>query len=119
MIIVFISGLSVGYGLAYTNNVLDIINAVFGWDNSAALYDSLYSSIFALGAAVGCSSAGKLIQYGRRRAHFIAGGIGIVGVGLQCFETLPTLFIGRLIYGFTTGLVSVATTRMVDEYVPL
>jgi MFS family permease len=29
------------------------------------------------------------------------------------------LFIGRFIFGFATGVLSVATNRMVDEYIPL
>ena len=31
MLIVITSGVSVGYGLAYTNNTMPVINAVYGW----------------------------------------------------------------------------------------
>lgn len=31
MTIIFSSGISVGYGLAYTNNSMPVINAVYGW----------------------------------------------------------------------------------------
>jgi MFS family permease len=82
MILVTISGIVCGYGLAYTNNVIAVLNAVFGWETNSqqTINDSLYSAIFPLGAGVGATVAGKLVQYGRRNAHFIACAIGIVGV---------------------------------------
>lgn len=63
MTIVFISGIVCGYGLAYTNNVIPILNAVFGWDTASeqTKWDSLYSAIFPLGAGVGATIAGRLV----------------------------------------------------------
>lgn len=121
MMVIFCSGISCGYGLAYTNNTMPVINAIYGWDDDASRYkwDSLIGCIFTLGAGIGATSAGKIIQSGRRRAHFIACAIGTIGCAVQCIETLPTLFIGRVLYGFASGILSVASNRMVDEYVPL
>ena len=68
MSVVVASGTAVGYGLAYTNNATPVINAIYNWetDKSKALWDSIYSSIFVLGAGIGCSSGGKIIKSGRR-----------------------------------------------------
>ena len=63
MSVVFVSGISVGYGLAYSNNSMPVINAIYGWDSSKdqAKWDSLYGSVFPLGAGIGCSYSGKFI----------------------------------------------------------
>ena len=84
MMIMVVSGVSSGYGLAYTNNTMPIINSIYGWSSSSATawYDSLIGSSFALGAAIGANAAGHLIQRGRRRAHFVACAIGILGAGI-------------------------------------
>lgn len=72
-----------------------------------------------LGAGIGATTAGKIVQRGRRQAHFIACTIGIIGCGLQMVQTVPTLLVGRTLYGYAGGILSVASNRMVDEYVPL
>ena len=43
----------------------------------------------------------------------------MIGTTTQCFENIPCLFIGRFIYGLASGILSVASPRMVDEYVPI
>jgi MFS family permease len=63
MMVIFCSGISCGYGLAYTNNTMPVINAIYGWDDDASKYkwDSLIGCIFTLGAGIGATSAGKII----------------------------------------------------------
>ena len=45
--------------------------------------------------------------------------IGIVGCGLTMIKSITLLCVGRVIYGYAGGIISVAANRMVDEYVPL
>jgi len=45
--------------------------------------------------------------------------IGIVGCGLTMIKSVTLLCVGRVIYGYAGGIISVAANRMVDEYVPL
>ena len=63
MSVVLVSGISVGYGLAYSNNTMPVINAIYGWETQKeqATWDSLYGSMYALGAGIGCSYSGKFI----------------------------------------------------------
>lgn len=84
MTIIFVSGISCGYGLAYTNNTMPVINAIYGWSDGSeqTKWDSLIGCFFTLGAGIGASTGGKICQWGRRRAHFLACAIGIVGCTL-------------------------------------
>ena len=86
MTLVTISGIIVGYGLAYTNNAIPVLNAIFGWDTEQeiALNDALISTAFSLGAAVGASTGGYFIGKGRRLTMFIAIFVGIFGCAVQC-----------------------------------
>ena len=84
MCFIFTSGIATGYGLAYTNSALPVINQVFGWttQNQQTLWDSIVSCTFVLGAGIGASTGGSIVQRGRRNAHFIACGLGICGCAL-------------------------------------
>jgi hypothetical protein len=63
MLIIFVSGIATGYGLAYTNNSMPVINAVYNWDinGTTVVWDSVVGCMFTLGAGVGCSIAGKIV----------------------------------------------------------
>lgn len=63
MSIIICIGITCGYGLAYTNNTMPVINAIYNWDTEGktAGWDSLVGCIFTLGAGIGASFAGKLI----------------------------------------------------------
>ena len=45
--------------------------------------------------------------------------VGITGVSLTLVFNICFLICGRLIYGFAAGVLSVATPRMIEEYVPM
>jgi len=64
MAVIFSSGISCGYGLAYTNNSMPVINAIFGWntDKQQSKWDSLFGCIFTLGACFGSNIAGRIIR---------------------------------------------------------
>jgi len=74
------------------------------------------SAVF--GICVGAASGGRFVSYGRRRLLIIAAFIGIPGVALTLYLNLYTLLAGRVIFGLSCGLMTVAGPRMVEEYVP-
>ena len=67
---------------------------------------------------IGAVLAGKMIQMGRRATHLVCIVIGIIGVGVTLIPKFYFLIFGRLIYGFASGVLSVANPRMIEEYVP-
>jgi MFS family permease len=70
------------------------------------------------GICVGAASGGRFVSYGRRRLLIIAALIGIPGVALTLYVNLYALLAGRVIFGLSCGLMTVAGPRMVEEYVP-
>ena len=74
---------------------------------------------FAVGAMmVGSTIGGPLIAIGRLKTLDIAAVIGILGVGLTLIQNIEAILAGRLLYGFSTGLIAVAWPRYMDEVLP-
>lgn len=67
---------------------------------------------------VGAGITGRLIQFGRRRVLIWSAFIGMVGISLTLLMTYEALVLGRLIYGFSVGLIAVAMPRLMEETVP-
>jgi MFS family permease len=84
MSLAIMMGMAGGYGLGYVNNSWDVINALYGWETTSqkSLWDSLVGSVFSLGAGIGCSVAGKVMQFGRRKSMFLSCVVGIVGCSI-------------------------------------
>ena len=59
------------------------------------------------------------MQFGRRKAHFIACAVGMFGVCFTLLKDFKMQLVGRLIYGIAAGLSSVVSPRFIEEYVPL
>lgn len=82
------------------------MRAIFNWvdDDENDLYKSLIGSSAVLGLAFGSISGGKIISYGRKKAVIISSIIGIIGVGCTMITNISLILIGRLIYGYSTGI---------------
>lgn len=81
MVLDVLAGIIIGYSLAYVNNAIPVINAIFGWETDAekALNDALINAGISLGAGIGASVGGKAIKYGRRKTVLVSSVIGILG----------------------------------------
>ena len=113
--------MTVGYGKDVTNQLSDTYNAKYGWvgDKEQSLHQELIGSSYVLGLSVGAGLAGRLIQSGRRSAHLIAIGVGLVGVSLSLISNFYFLIGGRLIFGLAAGTLCVAGPRLTEEYCPM
>ena len=60
-----------------------------------------------------------MIQFGRRRALLIQAAIGMVGVTITLIPNFYAIICGRMLYGFSCGVIAVATARLTEETVPL
>lgn len=71
-----------------------------------------------LGMTLGSIIGGRVVKLGRRAAFLIACMVGIVGVSITMIERIPFILLGRLIYGFSCGLISICVPRFIEETVP-
>jgi len=78
------TGLIQGFTQGYTTQAYGLLIAQYNWDTTGkqSLWESLIGSILYLGLALGAISAGKFVQYGRRRLAMISLVIGFAGTGV-------------------------------------
>lgn len=67
---------------------------------------------------IGAGCGGKIVQKGRRQALIYSAYIGIVGVAITVWGTYPAIIAGRLLYGFSVGVIAIAMPRVMEETVP-
>jgi len=108
-----------GHVIACTNQIMSTFEVKFpAFAAIPTFYQSLIGSSGILGTTIGAISGGKIIAYGRFNTFVIASCIGFIGTFISMFESLPTIIIGRLIYGLGCGLLSICGPRFIEETVP-
>ena len=112
-------GFQLGYIFCYTNQITPALNAKFGWSGSTAtVNESIIGSCSTLTLMVSAALSGSLIKYGRRQALMASAVIGIVGTAITIYENFWAIIFGRLIYGFSVGIIAIAMPRLMEETVP-
>ena len=118
-LVLIIVGFHVGYIMAYTNQTTQALTAKFGWDGEAKTMYSSFLGSFGVGAmGIGSSVGGKWISRGRVRVLDMAAYLGIFGVSLSLVQEIPAILVGRVFYGFSSGLIAVAWPRYMEEVLP-
>ena len=121
MFMCIMSGYTLSYGIACTNQLNNTFNAKYHWDTKSEkdIHQSLIGSAMMIGMTAGASTGGMIVKNGRRTALLIACLIGTIGVSLTMIENFYCLIIGRIIQGYASGVQTVASPRMIEEYVPI
>lgn len=68
--------------------------------------------------ALGSFAGGVVIPYGRRKTMLIFNTISIISLCSTLILNLPAITIGKLAFGFSSGVINVAGPKMLDETVP-
>lgn len=92
-----------------------------GWQKTGLLTNaSLLTVIAPVGIAVGSSVAGKAAEKvgGIRNLLLLANSVAILANLLKLFMTLPTILIGRLVFGISTGLMNFSFNKALNDSVP-
>ena len=71
-----------------------------------------------VGVMIGSLFGGPLITDGRRRAILFFSVVMCVGVGLTLIQTFATMCLGRLITGFSGGILQMCNIKAVQETFP-
>ena len=108
------------FSVAGNSQTTTIFQAKFGWtEDETMFYNTIISGSAMVGQFLGCISAGKLIQKGRRRGAVIANSIAIIGAGMTMIGTIPFLTFGRFSVGVAAGIYNVALSKMIVENMPV
>jgi len=86
--------------------------------DASSIYNGMINSSSVLGMCLGSLYAAQVINNGRRKLLIIFGIIGMASTALTLVASIWPIIIGRLIFGFCTGVFMTAGPRMLDECVP-
>ena len=112
-------GFQLGYIFCYTNQITAAMNAKFDWDDhEATIHESIIGSSSTLTLMVAAGLTGTLIKSGRRRVLIWSAYIGIVGSLVCLYENFYVIILGKMIYGFSVGLIAIGMPRVMEETVP-
>jgi MFS family permease len=108
-----------GFALSITNSCINALQYQMGWiGDNLTLYETIVSSASVLGLAFGSVIGGALIKKGRKRVVITWNIIGIISCGLSMWPNTWVITAGRIIYGLTAGILTVAGSATVNETVP-
>ena len=110
-------GFQLGYVFCYTNQINPALQAKFNWMRPG-LMESIVGSSATLTLMVGSYFAGILMKRGRRRVLILAAIIGSIGAGITIIQRFYAIIVGRLIYGFSCGLIAITMPRVMEETIP-
>ena len=109
--------LQVGWVISGNNQPASVIQVKLSID-SRSIYNGMINSSSVLGMCLGSLYAAQVINGGRRKLLIIFGIVGIASTALTLVASIWPIIIGRLIFGFSTGVFMTAGPRMLDECVP-
>ena len=119
IVIINMTGLLLGYAMAYSNQVTALLNAKLGYDADTAAYMQAYiGSSVVLGMTIGAVSGGVIMKIGRRKALILASAYGIAGNLLTYHLNIYFLIIGRFLFGFSVGIFSSVCPKYMEETIP-
>ena len=107
--------------MVFTCNSLTppIFAAKLGWsEDDMKFNNSLISTAGVIGMTIGSFMGGKTISIGRRKAALITQTIGLIGGGLTQILSVPTMCVGRILYGIAAGNASLIMAKGIVETVP-
>lgn len=70
------------------------------------------------GMSIGAITAGALLSLGRKNSFVLASLISSIGAGISLVENITAILIGRVVWGYGVGALSVNISRYVEETVP-
>lgn len=113
-------GMQMGFAISGNNQTANVIAAKFDWtEKETRFFNSLINSCSILGMAVGSFSGGIAIQMGRRKTSIIFNILSVISLCTTLILSLPAIVIGKFLFGFSSGVINVAHTKMLDETVPV
>ena len=96
-----------------------IFAAKFGWtEEQTKLNNTLITTAGVIGMTLGSFLGGKIISLGRRKAALLTQAMALVGGCLTQILNVPTMCIGRLLYGIAAGTASLIMAKSIIETVP-
>lgn len=113
--------MQMGLALSATGPVAPALRYKLNWGNDQAVIDFLttvLSTSSIVGLALGNIFGGDFVCYGRRITILRFNILGLIGTAFTFYLNFWSMCFGRLIFGFSCGVIMCTTPKMLDEIIP-
>ena len=100
------------------SHTIFILAEKFDWGEEIKFFNTIITSAGIVGLCLGSLLGGKFITGGRRKSALIMCLIAFLGGLLTQVLYVPTILVGRLMYGFAGGTLSIVMAKSIDETMP-
>jgi MFS family permease len=110
-----------GLVMCSTGTVVSSLKYQLNWGEDPAKidwYTTVLSSSNIVGIALGSIFGGDFIKYGRRISIIAFNLMGLIGSAFSFMHSFYFLCFGRILFGFSAGVIMCATPKMLDETIP-
>ena len=110
-----------GFGIAIvaTDELSDTFKMKLEWTDTEQEDNITWlTCASALGLMIGSISSGAIVKMGRRRAIMLGCVLALVGALMQFIFEFWLIFIGKVIYGASAGLMLTSASLFLHETVP-
>ena len=67
---------------------------------------------------MGSITGGLFVAISRRKSMMVFSVVGILGCVLSCVPQMVVLCLGRFVYGYSAGVMLIASSKMLSEIIP-
>ena len=113
--------MQMGLALSATGPVAPALRYQLKWGNDQAVIDfltTILSTSSIVGLALGNIFGGDFVCYGRRKTIIGFNILGLIGTAFTVVLNFWSMCFGRLIFGFSCGVILCATPKMLVETIP-
>lgn len=110
-----------GYALSASSITVNMLQYQLNWDldeSTVTRNTTILCSASVIGLAFGCMMGGGFVKNGRRRIIILFSVIGMIACILSCIPNMIVICVGRVIYGFSSGCLLIASSKILCEIVP-
>jgi len=95
------------------------MQARFEWpDDKLALYQGIFGMAHVPGISFGVILGMWLMKKSRRNCMQICAIVAMIGMGIQMIENMWCITAGKMILGFSSGIMSASAGRILEEFTP-
>ena len=116
-----LSAMSYGFAMCQTGPIIPALKYQLNWGDESSTIDfntTILTTSAVFGLALGSIFGADFIKNGRRQALIKFNIIGMFGSAIALYLNFWGMCFGRMIFGFSAGVIICATPKMVEETIP-
>jgi len=120
IMVIGLGAVNFGYSIGVFNSMQKDFQGTFDihLQSDRDFWVPVITTLCSLGAAIGSLTSGPLMKIGKKNCIHLCNAVVILGATLTLVKNLPTVAVGRFLYGLAAGAFSVFVPSFINEITP-